>query len=113
MDKQILFINLFHGSPALEMVRWATPYEEIVLASGHRRTLVLLGPNHIGRQQLRERLLNQRNSFAAAIPHTSRSRRNDEQDGVDYNFVTKANFEQMIAEGKAKESLLLNAFSLF
>jgi guanylate kinase len=100
------FVGRFDLQTALDLVRWACPYEEMVLASGHRRTLVLLGPNHIGRQQLRERLLNQRNCFAAAIPHTSRSRRSDEQDAVDYHFVGKAHFEQMIQDGKSVQFLL-------
>ena len=76
----------------------------MVLATGHRRTVVLVGPNHIGRQQLRERLLNQRSSFAAAIPHTSRQQRTDEQDGVDYHFVNKPVFEQMIKDGELSQT---------
>jgi guanylate kinase len=32
--------------------------------------------------------------FAAAIPHTSRTRREDEADGADYHFISRLQFEQ-------------------
>ena len=69
---------------------------------GHKRTVVLVGPNSIGRQSLRERLVKQ-NQYGTAIPHTSRPKRNDEMNGEDYYFVSKQQFEQFIEEDKFVE----------
>lgn len=38
--------------------------------------------------------------FAAAIPHTSRQKREGEIDGIDYHFISRQQFEQDIKEGK-------------
>lgn len=70
---------------------------------GHKRTVVLLGPNNIGRQTLRERLVKHKNFFGTAIPHTSRNKRNDEKHGEDYYFVSKQQFEQYVEEDKFVE----------
>lgn len=41
--------------------------------------------------------------FSAAIPHTSRTRRDDELDGADYHFITRLQFEQDILARKFVE----------
>jgi MAGUK p55 subfamily protein 5 len=41
--------------------------------------------------------------FAAAVPHTSRSRRDGEIDGIDYHFISRQQFEQDIKDGKFVE----------
>lgn len=69
----------------------------------NKRTVVLIGPNNIGRQMLRERLVKQKNLYGTAIPHTSRAKRNNETNGEDYYFVSKQQFEQFIEEGKFVE----------
>lgn len=38
--------------------------------------------------------------FAAAVPHTSRPRRDGEIDGIDYHFISRPHFEQDIKDGK-------------
>jgi len=37
--------------------------------------------------------------FAAAVPHTSRPRRDGEIDGIDYHFISRTQFEQDIRDG--------------
>lgn len=37
--------------------------------------------------------------FAAAVPHTSRPRRDGEINGVDYHFISRQAFEQDIKDG--------------
>ena len=54
------------------------------------------GPPNIGRHELRQRLMRDAARFAAAIPHTSRTRREDEADGADYHFISRVQFEQDI-----------------
>jgi len=37
--------------------------------------------------------------FTAAVPHTSRPRREGEINGIDYHFISRQCFEQDIKEG--------------
>lgn len=48
------------------------PYEEMKQVMGLKRTVILVGPNNIGRQNLRERLVKIKSLYGTAIPHTSR-----------------------------------------
>lgn len=70
---------------------------------GLKRTVVLVGPNNIGRQGLRERLVKLKSQYGPAIPTTSRNKRSDERNGEDYYFVSKQQFEQNIEEEKFVE----------
>jgi len=77
-------------------------YEEVHLlypSANRKRPLVLVGPPKIGRHELRQRMMEDRERFAAAVPHTSRPRREAETHGVDYFFTSRAQFEQDIAAG--------------
>ncbi|XP_066598306.1 uncharacterized protein [Prorops nasuta] len=71
-------------------------YEEVALyypRADHKRPIVLIGPPNIGRHELRQRLMQNSERFAAAIPHTSRPRKENEIDGQDYHFISRAQFE--------------------
>ena len=49
------------------------PYEEMALyypQANQKRPLILVGPPSIGRHELRLRLLEDKNRFAAAVPRT-------------------------------------------
>merc|ERR1719431_544312 len=81
-------------------------YEEVSLyypRPNRKRPIVLIGPPNIGRHELRQRLMRDGSRFAAAIPHTSRTRRDDELDGADYHFITRLQFEQDILARKFVE----------
>lgn len=65
-----------------------------------QRPIVLIGPANIGRHELRQRLMQDTERFAAAVPHTSRTRKENEIDGIDYHFITRQMFEHDIKEGK-------------
>lgn len=81
-------------------------YEEVSLyypRANHKRPIVLIGPPNIGRHELRQRLMEDAERFAAAIPHTSRSRKEGEVDGQDYHFITRAQFEADILSRKFVE----------
>jgi len=74
-------------------------YEEVSLyypKPSRKRPIVLIGPPNIGRHELRQRLMRDAARFAAAIPHTSRTKRDEENDGADYHFITRLQFEQDI-----------------
>jgi len=84
----------------------AIVYEEVALyypRPNRKRPVVLIGPPNIGRHELRQRLMTDNGRFSAAIPHTSRTRRDDELDGADYHFISRLNFEQDILARKFVE----------
>ncbi|KAK3916048.1 MAGUK p55 subfamily member 5 [Frankliniella fusca] len=81
-------------------------YEEVALyypRDNHKRPVVLIGPPNIGRHELRQRLMEDSERFAAAIPHTSRARKDNEVDGQDYHFITRQQFEADILARKFVE----------
>ncbi|KAK6634030.1 hypothetical protein RUM44_004637 [Polyplax serrata] len=81
-------------------------YEEVSLyypRANHKRPIVLIGPPNIGRHELRQRLMEDSERFAAAIPHTSRARKESEVDGQDYHFTSRAQFESDILARKFVE----------
>lgn len=81
-------------------------YEEVALyypRSNRKRPVVLIGPPNIGRHELRQKLMVDNARFSAAIPHTSRPKRDDEVDGADYHFITRLQFEQDILARKFVE----------
>ncbi|XP_068249572.1 protein PALS1 isoform X4 [Palaemon carinicauda] len=81
-------------------------YEEVALyypRTNRKRPIVLIGPPNIGRHELRQKLMEDRERFAAAIPHTSRTRRETEVDGQDYHFISRAQFESDILARKFVE----------
>lgn len=82
-------------------------YEEVALyypQPNRKRPIALIGPPNIGRQELRQRLMESHpDRFAAAIPHTSRPKTETEIDGREYYFLPRNVFEQDIEENKFVE----------
>jgi guanylate kinase len=60
---------------------------------------VVSAPSGAGKTTLVERLVEQVPHLRMSRSYTSRRARSGEEDGVDYNFVTRDRFEQMIAAG--------------
>uniref|UniRef100_A0A8C0S7P8 Protein PALS1 n=1 Tax=Canis lupus familiaris TaxID=9615 RepID=A0A8C0S7P8_CANLF len=79
-------------------------YEEMSLyhqPANRKRPIILIGPQNCGQNELRQRLMNkEKDRFASAVPHTTRSRRDHEVAGRDYHFVSRQAFEADIAAGK-------------
>jgi guanylate kinase len=62
--------------------------------------LVIAGPSGVGKARLAKQLLKDyAKFFRKVVTHTTRSPRNDEQEGVDYHFVDVPTFEAMVARG--------------
>ncbi|XP_052742026.1 protein PALS1 isoform X1 [Bicyclus anynana] len=81
-------------------------YEEVALyypRASSKRPIVLIGPPNIGRHELRQRLMEDSSRFAAAVPHTSRARKDHEAAGQDYHFISRAQFEADILNRKFVE----------
>ncbi|MCF8128958.1 MAG: guanylate kinase [Deltaproteobacteria bacterium] len=57
---------------------------------------VFSAPSGAGKSTIAEALIERFDSLAYSISHTSRPPRGDEQDGVDYHFVNRNTFKEMI-----------------
>ncbi|KAK7122680.1 hypothetical protein R3I94_019699 [Phoxinus phoxinus] len=80
-------------------------YEEVTTyrrKHGERhRLVVLVGPTGVGLNELKRKLLiSDPQHFSVTIPHTSRSKRHQENDGVEYHFISKHLFEADIQNNK-------------
>lgn len=64
---------------------------------------VVSAPSGTGKTTLVERLVGQMAGLTISRSYTSRAARTGETDGVDYNFVTRARFEAMVARGEFLE----------
>ncbi len=74
-------------------------------ALGEPRPLlvVISGPSGVGKDVTIRRMKERRYPFHFVVTATTRVRRPDEVDGVDYHFVSAETFERMIAEGELLE----------
>ncbi|KAM3593549.1 uncharacterized protein V6R79_015097 [Siganus canaliculatus] len=76
-----------------------TPYRR--QSGAKHRLVVLVGPTGIGLNELKRKLLvSDPQHFSVTIPHTSRAKKNQESDGVEYHFISKHLFETDIHNNK-------------
>jgi len=75
-----------------------------VKASGANPLLIVLsGPSGVGKDAVLAGIKRTSYPLHYAVTATTRPRRKKETDGVDYHFVSKAEFEKMIANGELLE----------
>lgn len=65
--------------------------------------IVLSGPSGVGKSTVISELLSERNDIYFSVSFTTRQPRVGEADGVNYNFVTREQFEEMIARDELLE----------
>ena len=65
--------------------------------------IVLSGPSGVGKSTVIAELFGQRENIYFSVSYTTRQPRPGEQDGVNYNFVDRAEFERMIADHELLE----------
>ncbi len=72
--------------------------------NNHRGKLVVVAaPSGAGKTSLVKALIEQNPNIDVAVSHTTRTRRPHEQDGVNYHFVSEAEFRHLIAEDEFVE----------
>ena len=60
---------------------------------------VISGPSGCGKTTLIERLLVDHDNIVFSVSHTTRHRRDNEQQGKDYYFITEKRFQEMMSKG--------------
>ena len=65
--------------------------------------IVLSGPSGVGKSTVISELLSERKDIYFSVSFTTRSPRVGEEDGVNYNFVSRERFEAMIANNELLE----------
>lgn len=59
---------------------------------------VISAPSGAGKTSLVKALLEKTEDIGVSVSHTTRAKREGEQDGVDYHFIEKAAFEKMVED---------------
>lgn len=74
-------------------------------SAAHRRGLLFIvsAPSGTGKTTLVERLVQLLPNLHMSRSYTSRGARAGEQDGVDYNFISRSRFEEMVQAGEFLE----------
>lgn len=65
--------------------------------------IVLSGPSGVGKSTVISELLSERTDIHFSVSFTTRAPRAGEENGVNYNFVDRTEFERMIAHGELLE----------
>jgi guanylate kinase len=70
--------------------------------------IVMSAPSGCGKSTLIDMLLQEYHDIVYSISCTTRSPRDGEEDGIDYHFMERARFEELVAEGAFLESALVH-----
>ena len=65
--------------------------------------LVLVGPAGVGKGTVVREILHRADDFSLSVSATTRTPRESERNGVEYHFVSKERFEEMIHNGELLE----------
>ena len=65
--------------------------------------VILSSPSGVGKTTLTKKIQQKHQNFKISVSHTTRSPRSNEVDGVDYHFVSKKKFEELIEKNKFYE----------
>ena len=86
--------------PLLNPILRLSNHRTITMSSSTPRPIVVSGPSGSGKSTLLNRLLKKYpDNFGFSISHTTRAPRGAEQNGKEYYFVTKDEFQDLIAKG--------------
>ena len=65
--------------------------------------VVISGPSGVGKDTVLKKMKSKKGSFYYVVTVTTRPRREDEKDGVDYHFLSQQGFQQMFNKGELLE----------
>ena len=65
--------------------------------------VILSSPSGVGKTTLTKKIHQNYKNFKISVSHTNRTPRSNEVDGVDYHFVSKEKFKELIDKGKFYE----------
>ena len=65
--------------------------------------VVISGPSGVGKSTVIAEVMHQRDNLVFSVSYTTRAPRAGDEDGVNYHFVDKAEFERMIRDGELLE----------
>ena len=71
--------------------------------AGDHIMVVLSSASGVGKTTITKKLQQKYENFKISVSHTTRSPRSNEIDGIDYNFVSKKEFEELIKKGEFYE----------
>ena len=75
----------------------------MAVKKGKGQLIVLSGPSGVGKSTVIAELMGQRSNLYFSVSYTTRQPRVGEQNGVNYNFVDRQEFERMIADDELLE----------
>ena len=70
---------------------------------GENIMVILSSPSGVGKTTLTKKIQQKYQNFKISVSHTTRAPRSNEVDGVDYHFVTKEKFKDLISNKKFYE----------
>ena len=70
---------------------------------GENIMVILSSPSGVGKTTLTKKIQQKYHNFKISVSHTTRSPRSNEIEGIDYHFVSKEKFQELISENKFYE----------
>lgn len=75
--------------------------------------MVLAGPAGVGKGTIVQRILASESDFILSISATTRSPRPGEVDGIHYHFISRAEFEELIAQNQLLEYAIVHGSNYY
>jgi len=72
-------------------------------SAGENVMIILSSPSGVGKTTITKKLQQKYKNLKISVSHTTRAPRSNEIDGVDYNFVPKKKFEELISKNEFYE----------
>ena len=72
-------------------------------SAGENVMIILSSPSGVGKTTITKKLQQKYKNLKISVSHTTRAPRSNEIDGVDYNFVSKKKFEELISKNEFYE----------
>ena len=70
---------------------------------GENIMVILSSPSGVGKTTLTKKIHQKYPNFKISVSHTTRKPRSNEVNGIDYHFISKKNFKELISEKKFYE----------